>query len=186
MSVDSIQVVGSCYDEAALYCVDQDEKIKVFDFMALQKREFFDYEFFLTSSEEMNMIIKGYQNLPVQLSFVPQRMNRNLIKEEFLSITNFLDPPIDFWLGTEFIYFLYKDKIIIYKRSEVLTLGRLKTFEQMSATMSHYSYIIWELDLKKKRIEKCYPKKNETIVVVLDVIPSLGRLTSTSLSMRQT
>lgn len=161
--------MACCFDEVALFALDKDEKIKVYDLMALQKSEFFDYEFFLTSAEEMNMIIKGYQNLPIQLGFAPQRNNDMLINDLILPITNFLDPPIDYWMNKKYIYILYTKKIMIYVRKELLTLGKLKSFEKMNSTLGEYSYITWELELENKRVHRGYPQKNDSLLVMLDV-----------------
>lgn len=137
--------------------------------MALQKKEFFDYEFFLTAAEEMNMIIKGYQHLPVQLGFTPVRNNDLLITDQILPITNFLDPPVDYWMNNKFIYILYRRKIIVYLRKELLTLGKLKTFDQMRSARGEYSHITWELELGTKQVHRAYPLNNGSLMVLIDV-----------------
>lgn len=152
-----------------LFALDQDEKIKVYDFVGLQKKEFFDYEYFLTSADEMNLIIKGYQDLPVQEAFAPQRMNDLKINDDLLPITNFLDPPVDFNLSADYSIFVYKKKVIIYNRKELMTLGKLKDFEKMKAQRSQYSYILWEFEIGNKSIQRSFFREDGCLILLLDV-----------------
>jgi hypothetical protein len=166
---DHVHVVGSSYDEITLFALDQDEKIKVYDFVGLQKKEFFDYEYFLTSADEMNLIIKGYQDLPVQEAYAPQRMNEQKITNDLLPITSFFDPPVDFVLSKDYAFFIYKKKVIIYRRSELLTLGKLKDFDKMKASRSQFNYIVWEFEIGNKQVQRAYLTKDDSLVLLLDV-----------------
>lgn len=169
---DHVPVVGVKYSQHVVYALDQDEKIRIYELVGLNSPLFFDYIGFLNHSDEVNQVINGHRSLSVQEAFAPIRKYDNKITDSLLSLTNFLDPPINFHMDDDIIYFVYKRKVIIYLKKEILTLGNVKDFEKMKSSRSTYHSISWEFEgvgLNTKNIVKSLLAKNSSLVLFFEV-----------------
>lgn len=161
-------ISGVFYDKYAYYALDKDEKIKIFEMIGLNSEMLFNYKYFMSSSEEMEQIIKGYEKLDVQEACAPLRQFEMKVTDSTLPIINFENPPTELLMDDRLVYFVYRKKLVVYLREELLDLKNIKGFDQMKDTRSQYHYIVADLSDRNREIEKSCLTKEGSLLIFLD------------------
>jgi hypothetical protein len=171
-AADKIPFQTVVYENHVVYGLDKDDKIKIYEFVGLQSKSFFEYEQYLTSSEEMNLIIKSHRQLKIQEAFLPLRQNDSKVTNELLAISTFSDPPQELFLFEDLLFVVYQRKLIVYSREENLKLGELRDFNGMKAKRSQYAYIVVEFDKTVPKISQTMQVSGSFLMFLSEVLSS--------------